>query len=158
MKVEAPIQTFWQAYLASLPEEDASDLREVPEAWGFGDTTEMADELGALVYEGKKTATCSLLWEHEVEGEPLPQVGTLSIITDGKDEPLCVVETTEVEIRPYNEVDEQFAFDEGEGDQSLAYWREEHWRFFSEICADIDHMPDETMPLVCERFRVVFRV
>ncbi len=128
----------------------------MPPAWGFGNTPEMADELGALVQSGTKTATCSLMWEFEHEGDPIPQVGVLSIILDGDDNPLCIIETVEVEVRAMNTVDEKFAYDEGEGDRSLAYWREAHWRFFSKICATMKRKPSEDMPLVCERFRVIY--
>jgi uncharacterized protein YhfF len=118
----------------------------------------MADELGALVYAGIKTATCSLLWEYEAEGEPPPQVGELSIILDGNDDPICIIETTEIEIKPYDQVDAQFAYDEGEGDRSLSYWRDAHWHFFSQTCEQIKRQPSPDMPLICERFRVLFKV
>jgi uncharacterized protein YhfF len=96
------------------------------------------------------------LWEWEAEGSPIPEVGMKSIVLDGDGEPLCIIETTEVQIRPYNEVDAQFAFEEGEGDRSLAYWREAHWRFFSRVLAKIGREPVANMPLVCERFQVIY--
>ncbi|WP_348248412.1 hypothetical protein [Leptolyngbya sp. GB1-A1] len=40
--------------------------------WLFGKTSEMADEPGAFVLTGRKTATSSLLKACEVENEPLP--------------------------------------------------------------------------------------
>ena len=87
-----------------------------------------------------------------------PQVGELSIILDGADQPLCVVETTEVAVRPFNKVDAQFARDEGEGDRTLAYWRQAHERFFTRSLASMGRKFSETMPLVCERFRVVYPI
>ncbi len=152
-------QTFWQAYLATLPQPIDPALLEptaLPEAWGFGDGPRMANELGALVRDGSKTATCSALWAYELDGEPLPQVSELSIILDGAEQPLCIVETTEVAIRPFNKVDAQFARDEGEGDRTLAYWRQAHQRFFTRSLIRIGHEFSETMSLVCERFRVVY--
>ena len=149
------VDEFWQAYLATLPTARAATLAQ-PEAWGFGDSPRMADALGQLVRRGVKTATCGLLWEYEAEGEPIPEAGELSIILDGAGQPLCITELTEVVIRPYNEVDAQFAYDEGEGDRSLQFWRDAHWRFFTRVCKWIDRELSETMPLVCERFRVVF--
>ena len=116
----------------------------------------MANELGRLVRDGTKTATCGLLWEYEHEGEPLPEVGELGIVLDGDGEPLCLIETTEVHVLPFDQVDAEHAHAEGEGDRTLAYWRDAHWRFFSRLCQKIDRVPSETMPLVCERFRVVF--
>jgi uncharacterized protein YhfF len=149
------IESFWSNFLQSLPE-DHSVPPEMPEAWGFGDSPEMAEELGRLVVEGTKTATCSAVWEYEAENEPIPQAGELSIVTGGQGEPLCIIETVEVTIKPYNEVDAQFAYKEGEGDRSLAYWREAHFNFFSRSLPQVGREFSETMPLVCERFRVVY--
>jgi uncharacterized protein YhfF len=154
--VKSPEQ-FWRSYLDSLPEEHPARSRPMPPAWSFGDGPEMADELGRLVVKGTKTATCSSLWEIEHDGESLPQPGDLSIILNGRGEPICIIETTEVGVKPHNAVDAAFAHDEGEGDRSLDYWRAAHWSFFSRSLAALGRVPEETMPLVCERFRVVMR-
>ena len=117
----------------------------------------MADELGALIASGTKTAACSALWEYEAEGEPLPKVGSKTIVVDGNGNPFCIVEMTEVEVVPYDRVDARFAYEEGEGDRSLAYWRDEHWRFFSRTLPNVGREPTTEMPLVCERFRVIYK-
>lgn len=150
------IEAFWQTYLDTLPD-DSPVRSEEYEAGGFGDSPEMASDLGTLIADGTKTATCSALWEYETEGEPLPRVGEKFIVLDGRGEPLCIIETTEVGVRPYNEVDERFAFEEGEGDRSLQHWREAHWRFFSRTLPSVGKEPTMDMPLVCERFRVIYR-
>ncbi len=80
-----------------------------------------------------------------------------ALVLDGSDEPLCVIETMEVEVRPYNEVDTRFAYEEGEGDRSLEQWRETHWRFFTRSLAEIGKEPVPEMPLVWERFQIVYR-
>jgi uncharacterized protein YhfF len=148
------VQAYWQAFLHKLPSE--AKIPGKYEAWGFGDSPEMADKLGALVKRGIKTATASLMWAYQTEDEPLPEAGDYSIILDGKGEPLCIIRTTRVYIRPFNEVDEEQAYLEGEGDRSLNYWREVHWRFFSRECDQIGRTPDETMPVICERFELVY--
>jgi uncharacterized protein YhfF len=150
------IETFWRSYLDTLPE-DSSVRDEEYVAEGWGDSPRMADELGALIAAGTKTATCSVLWAYEAEGSTLPEPGLKTIVLDGKGDPLCIVETTEVEVRPYDEVDAQFAYEEGEGDRSLEYWREAHWRFFSRTLPSIGKEPATDMPLVCERFRVIYK-
>lgn len=155
MNKQSETQSFWQAYIDSLPAggELPPDSYEV---WSFGNSATLANELGHLAKTGLKTATCGPLWAYQAEHEPLPQPGDLSLITDGEGAPLCIIETTEVQVKAFNEVDEQFAYDEGEGDRSLAYWRAVHWDAFSRECETIGRKPDETMPLVCERFRLVF--
>lgn len=153
---EYRVKNYWQSYLGTLPADSpVRDGRYLAEGWG--DSPRMADELGALISSGTKTATCSALWEYEAEGEPLPEVGTKTIVLDGDGDPLCIVETTEVAVRPYDEVDARFAYEEGEGDRSLGYWREAHWRFFSRTLPNIGKEPATDMPLVCERFLVIYR-
>lgn len=149
---------FWKQYLATLPVDHPTRLLPVPPAWQFGDSPELADELGHLVYAGTKTATCASYWEYEADGDPLPQVGAYSIILDGRAEPICIIQSVEITIRPYDEVDAQFASEEGEGDRSLEHWRDGHWRFFGRSLQRIGKTPDLKMPLVCERFRLVFKV
>src|SRR3712207_890822 len=150
------IEAFWRSYLDTLPAgSPARNERYVAEGWG--DSPELADELGARIAAGTKTATCSALWEYEAEGSPLPETGSKTIVLDGDDDPLCIVETTEVEVRPYDEVDARFALEEGEGDRSLEYWREGPWGFFSRTLPGIGKETAAGMPLGCERVRGIGR-
>jgi uncharacterized protein YhfF len=127
----------------------------MPDAWSFGADPALADRLGTLVVKGTKTATSSALWEYEHDRSPLPRVGDLGIVLDGRGAPLCLIETTDVRVRPFDEVPAEFAHAEGEGDRTLATWREAHWEFFSRFLPRIGLEATRGMPLVCERFRVV---
>lgn len=122
------------------------------DAFAFGDSPQMANDLAALVVSRRKRATASLLAEYEAEGETLPAVGQCSVVLDGNDVPVCVIRTTEVAVKPFRDVDAAFARDEGEGDLSLAYWREAHRSFFGRTSAGFS----EEAPVVCERFELVF--
>ena len=64
--------------------------------------------------------------------------------------PAAIMETLEGAIRRCDAVDASFAWDEGEGDRSLASWRRGHEAFFAR---NGGFSPD--MELVCERFRLV---
>jgi uncharacterized protein YhfF len=142
------VAAFWGAFTG------ATGIDGPYTAWGFGSGgDEVATRLGMLVRDGPKRATASRLAAYEEDGEPLPQVGDLSVILDEHGEPLCVIRTTEVQVRPFGEVDERFARDEGEGDRSLAYWRQAHIDFF----ASEGHPVDENTELVLERFELVWR-
>lgn len=147
---------YWQKFLNTLPEDSPYRKQKViAEGWGIG--SEMADELGALIADGTKTATCSALAEWEHDGEDLPEPGLLTIVLDGNGRPLCMIETTEVFVKPFNQVDEKHAYEEGEGDRSLAYWRSAHQGFFEEYLPSIGVGFSEDMPLVCERFRLIYK-
>jgi uncharacterized protein YhfF len=128
--MEASVLKFWRDYVKSLP---AGLYRQKMPAdvFAFGDSRELADRLAMLVLEGVKTATCSALWTYEDEQKPPPQKGDHSVVLDGNGVPVAVIETIEVFVVPFNEVPERFAYDEGEGDRSLAYWREAHRKCFS---------------------------
>lgn len=150
---QAEIESYWENFLAAHPSYRGKPYIVEP----FGDNPALADELGNLVLSGRKSATCSAVWDFEAKGEPLPQVGTLWLVLDGRGEPMCVVETIEATIRTYNEVDEDFARAEGEDDLTLASWREGHRRFFTRTLATIGRDFSEDMPLICERFRVIYK-
>ena len=153
---EMKISQYWDSFLATQGS-DSPYYGKAYVAEGFGDHPKLADELGALVVSGIKTGTCSALWEWQVEGNPIPEVGLISIVLNGAGEPICIIETTEVTQRCFNEVDEDFARSEGEGDLSLRYWREAHTMFFSRILPKFDMEFSEDMPLVCERFQIIHK-
>lgn len=155
------IEAFWEraqqhARLATVSsymgESVLATLR--PPAWAFGATPEQADELLDLVLAGTKTATSSALWDYEAEGEDLPVPGTLGIVVDSAGTPRALVVTTEVRTAPFDEVDEEHAHAEGEGDRTLAHWRRVHEDFFTEH-ASHDKGFARNMPVVLERFRVL---
>jgi uncharacterized protein YhfF len=116
------------------------------ETFSFGDGPELANELVELVLAGTKRATC---WA-ECQGLLSAEVGKLMVALDGYGVPRAVLRTLELNKRRFNEVDEAFAFDEGEGDRSLRFWRDAHRRYFTRLGR---YAPD--MMLWCERFAVV---
>jgi uncharacterized protein YhfF len=126
-----------------------------PPAWSFGGTPEQADALLELVLAGTKTATASALWDYEHDEEALPEPGSLSIVLDGSGRPRALIAITAVAVEPFAAVDAEHAFLEGEGNRSLAYWREVHERFFTTYAAEGQTFADD-MPVVLERFRVVY--
>lgn len=116
----------------------------------------MADELGRLVQAGIKTATGGLSWAFDLEHDPPPAVGDLEIIVNGRGDPLCVIEISEVATRPFYAIDEAFAFGYGEGDRTLAWWRRTMWEYYAAECQQLGREPSQTMPLICIRFRLLY--
>ena len=155
MRLDVKVEAFWQGYLASLL--DAKDaVRRFYEVFRIGSTREGADEGATLIKQGVKTATSSLLWTYETVNKPLPEVGSLSILTDGAGDPVCVVETIAVDIKGFVEVDTAFAYDYGEWDRTLETWRARCWEYYAPCCLALGKIPTPEMPLVCERFVVVY--
>nr|WP_316644033.1 ASCH domain-containing protein [uncultured Roseateles sp.] len=148
------VRLFWAEFEASVGGHVAHRFYE---ATYFDDNEPSANELAQLVLAGVKRATAGLVWSYEMPGETAPKVGDLSVVTDWQGNALCVIETTRIDVVPFDEVDAEFAATEGEGDGSLRYWREAHEAFFARECARIGREPHPQMPVLCERFQVVYR-
>jgi uncharacterized protein YhfF len=128
----------------------------------FGSDYYCADEYNAnvcadLIVRGEKQASCSMKHWYSYEGEAMPQVGHLQVVTNWDGKPVCIIEITSVTECRYCDVSAEFAAAEGEGDKTLDWWREAHWAFFSAECEELDIDPSEDMLQVLERFKVVYQ-
>ena len=144
---------YWDSFLAANSEIARDTTFQV---WYFGNTMEMAKELAELVISGKKSATASLAEMNELEPDKAPVDHGYSVVTDFAGSPMCIIQTAEIRYLSFNEVDVNFASDEGEGDQSLDYWRRVHWNYFAREAAENGFKFDETSIVCCERFRLLF--
>ncbi len=120
-----------------------------------------ADEKNAnicagLIKAGKKTASCSMKNYYTHTGEKLPHEGHLLVVTDWEGSPTSIVEIYDVTEVKFNDVNEDFARAEGEGDLSLDWWRKAHRQFFLNECSELQIDCEENMTLVLERFKVVY--
>jgi len=156
------VGAFWLRFLQTTGHNEPSDAgRPVPlgppTPFCFGDSVELADELIELVLHGLKRATASTIAELEAEGEATPAVGDLSIVTDGSMRPRALLETTDVRVGPLSSVDDQSAWDEGEGDRTRDWWLDAHtWSFtrsFQRL--GLEFHPD--IPVVFERFIIRYQ-
>ena len=130
------------------------DINTPYEAYGFGDSDEMADELAELVAKGVKFATASSYDEYVAEDalDELPKPGDYSVILNAKEEAVCIIRDYDVYIRPFKQVSAFHAYAEGEGDRSLIYWRNVHGEFFKECAEESGFLFTEDSKVVCEKF------
>ncbi|MFG2678430.1 ASCH domain-containing protein [Streptomyces sp. NPDC048392] len=145
--------------MAPEPTPAPTDLDSLPKA-EFAFPGPLRDRLVAAVLDGSKTSTTGLVADYEYEGEPLPEVGSRSVVVDSGELPVAVVEVTEVRVVPLAEVDLAHAVDEGEGYTSVAGWRAGHERFWHSeemrtALGDPEFTVDDSTPAVLERFRLV---
>jgi len=149
------VEVFWEGYLGTLPAEHPHRHAR-PDAFVFGDSPSLANELAALVQIGRKQATAGLPAEFTAAGLPLPAAGDISIVTRADGSPVAIIELTEVRQVPFHAVDAAFAAEEGEGDRTLAWWRTAHRNYFSRVSAKLGCEFDENTPVICQRFRLVW--
>jgi len=145
------VRAFWAAYrMRAGLNHDRYDVL------AFGDSPAMADELGDLVINGPKRATVGLLRDFGAGGAPMPAVGEHVVVIDGRGAPLCIWRTTDVAVKPLIEVDDAFAWDEGEGDRTRDDWLRGHREFFSRQAAREGFEFHNRLETVFERFTVVW--
>lgn len=141
------VQDFWNEFCMSTNQGEI----QFKDAFQFGAS---ADWLADLVVQGKKTATTSGYVFYELEKEPIPQAGEYYIVLNAQEEPVAVIQIHSVEVLPMNEVTEEFALAEGEGDYQ--FWWQAHEKFFTELLKDYDIEFSPDMVVVCERFKKVY--
>ena len=153
--MRAQQQEFWRAACRAVPDLPPSADYQV---WHFGDGEKLARDLAELVLRGPKRATAGLLWDAEKDPSMMPVLGGYSLVTDYSSAPQLIIRTSSVDIRPFVEVDDGFAAAEGEGDGSLDFWRRAHWAYFSRRCEALGRKPSNDMPVILERFALVYPV
>jgi uncharacterized protein YhfF len=125
-----------------------------PPSWSFGDNPALADQLLALVLDGRKSATSTALAELEEASLDVPRVGELSIVTDSVGEPKALLRTTQVDVVPFYQVSAEHAAAEGEDDLSLDSWRTEHERYWRRVLGD--ERFSTSIDVVAERFELIY--
>ncbi len=150
--ISKSIIKMWESYHKSI------GAKNIPEPIfdHFCDNEKDANECAKLVDLGIKRATATSLAVIENSSSKMPQVGDVFVVTDWYGEATCVVQTTKVSIIPYNEISEENAYREGEGDKSLGYWRSVHKPFFERELEQFGFLFEETTPIVFEEFEKVF--
>ena len=122
----------------------------------FGDSAAMANEHVALVISGRKRATTSLLRDYATGVEPVPQAGDFVVVVDGGGRPWCIWRTTEVIVKPFIDVDDAFAWDEGEGERTRDWWLSAHRAYFAVQARRQGFEMCDAIATVFERFEIVW--
>lgn len=146
------INKFWENFLLKTNRD--KDTKYI-DCFHFELTEKWANELLRLVLIGQKQATSSSLLAYQIEGDRIPKVGDLSIVTDWEGIPKCVIETTNVIITPFKDITFDICKREGE-DDNLESWRKGHISFFSSEGNELGYTFTEDMPVIFEDFKMVF--
>ena len=145
------IEPFWLDYQRSCKVE-------VPgfAASALGHTRVLADELADLVLGGIKRAHATLEHDFTSAGDALPQPGDHLVVLDGQGRPRAIVRNSHVERRHFDEIDDAFAFEAGEGDLTLRWWLTAHRQDFAEQAEREGFQVGERAVLVLEYFERVW--
>ena len=122
----------------------------------IGSTPETADEGVTLILNGTKTLTSSPFWDYP-DGK-IPFVGALSVLLNGARRARAIVETTRVEIMPFQAISESMAQAYGEGERTADWWRREMGAFYRASAARHGAAFTDDTLLIWEWFAVVRRL
>ncbi|WP_115718967.1 ASCH domain-containing protein [Gallaecimonas mangrovi] len=153
--MNAAQQAFLDAYLATLSPRECKAVP-VCVAEHFCADEENANICAQLVNSGIKTATCSLKAAYDIEQQPLPAPGRLTVVLNWAQQPVCVIKTTTVSFCPFNRVPAAFAKAEGEGDGSYRWWYQAHLAFFNGHARELGLAFTADSELVLEHFEKVY--
>ena len=117
----------------------------------FGNPGTSRDTILHFLFHGNKRATAGLLEHDYEEGEPVEHVGEILVVVGNENEPLGKIQITRVEIVRFDEVSDEFALAEAEGDLSGDDFRKSH-REFWEGCG-YEVKPDSQV--VCAYFDLI---
>jgi uncharacterized protein YhfF len=145
------IEPFWLEY-----QRECKVKVEGFSASALGHTRLLADTLAELIASGVKRAHATPLRDFQKDLEPLPQPGEHLVVLDGSGEPRAIVRATHVELRHFNEIDDEFAFEAGEGDLTLSWWLTAHRQDFAERGETEGFEVHERLELVLEYFERVW--
>ena len=143
------VERFWQE--ARLKHKI---VRNVYHARTFSDPvlSTKIDEITELCRQGKKRGTAHLALDFETNEIPRRGPGDYLVVLDRHNAPVRLARMIKVEVTPYRDVSEEFARREGEGDLSLAYWRQAHEGYFKRQLAAWGREWRDDLPVVCESF------
>ncbi|WP_070967826.1 ASCH domain-containing protein [Vibrio sonorensis] len=151
------VQAYLDKYLATLPKQEVSAIPQITAEYYCADEYN-ANECARLIDAGVKRASCSLKSAYDIEQEPLPVEGRLTVVLNWKEEPICIIKVNQVELCPFNKVTPEFAAKEGEGDLSYQWWYDAHVEFFTQYAAEVGAEFNLESELVLEHFDKVFPV
>jgi uncharacterized protein YhfF len=99
----------------------------------FGPPGDTRTRLVSLVLAGKKRATAGTLqWDYVAENEPIEHVGERLAVLDDNSRHVGTIQVTNVELRRFADVPDEFARAEGEGDVSGDDFRASHLAYWSQ--------------------------
>lgn len=153
MEKKMGINEYWENFL--------KDTNQNPDEVGFSGEIDfengiVGEEQLSLVLLGKRTANFSAFDSYSINREPLPVSGEMYIVENNNGEPKCIIELTDVNVIPFNEISWQLAQRDGEN-ENLEEWKEKQRELMEDEAAICGFEFKEDSKIVCEVFKVIYR-
>jgi uncharacterized protein YhfF len=113
----------------------------------FGKPGESRNKILDCLFNGNKRATAGMAeYDYVAENEPIEHVGEILVVVGNNGENLGRIKVTSVEIVRFDEVPDEFALAEAEGDLSGDDFRKSHGDFWASCGYDVK--PESEVVLV----------
>jgi uncharacterized protein YhfF len=145
---------FWKSYLKATNQKTENAVYSgelVFEDSGFTGKTQLS-----LVLSGAKTATFTPFDSFEINRESIPVAGEVYVVLDSEEEPVAILEVTNVTVIPFNEIPWDLAARDGEN-ENLSDWQDKMREFLDDEADLCGFEVREDSKIVCEIFRVIYR-
>ena len=145
---------FWKSYLKATNQKTENAVYSgelVFEDSGFTGKTQLS-----LVLSGAKTATFTPFDSFEINRESIPVSGEVYVVLDSEEEPVAILEVTNVTVIPFNEIPWDLAALDGEN-ENLSDWQDKMREFLEDEADLCGFEVREDSKIVCEIFRVIYR-
>ncbi len=117
-------------------------------------TLDLSDQ-PRLILSHQKRGTAHMALDFELNKIPRRTVGDYWVVLDLLTHPVGLVRVTDVFEKKFLEVPASFSVQEGEGDQSLEFWRTAHYEYFSRQCEKMGIQWSDDLIVVCESFELI---
>lgn len=144
-------QDFWAAFLEQT---DAPENSYCSRYTYFGTGEAESVEILEQLLRGEKTAISHCVPYYIVTRSPMPKAGDYTMVTDFYGNPCCILRCTGVVIEPVNELSEDVAKLECQGE--LPAWREKKAEEFQALSKRAGFHYNEGLPVLMELVEVVF--
>lgn len=151
MKHPQKVYDFWEKVKKEKGIQD-----DFNDAWGFGDNPELKQEMIELILNGKKRTSTNLLIESKLAGYPDSRIGAYHIILDGEDNPTAVIRTVQLTLGKLEDVSDDHAYWEGEGDRTRETYLNEHIKYYKRIGEQLGFEFNLDLELEFERFKLIY--
>lgn len=144
---------YWKNYLQSnnLKEDEVGFSGE----FSF-EPTIIGEQQLFLLLNGKKTAIFSTFDSYAINMEPLPLSGEILIVENKDGEPKGIIEITDVNIRPFNDITWEIARKDGES-SDFEDWKERNTEIFEDEGALCGFEFTPSSKIVVQQFKLIWR-
>ncbi len=116
---------------------------------------QLSENQAQLIKNGVKTLTATPQAVYQAKAQAQPKVGDIKLVLYPNGNVCCAVQTTQVDIVPFEKVSRMQAYQAADGDRSLDYWKATRQLFFKRALQPYNLQFDDMMPILLESYQTI---